>query len=70
MESKIEVLEYELAELKKGYKQFNSKNEELQMKLKLANESTKKFQLIAEENKEQLDAKTATFRVKEADYKE
>ena len=37
------------------------------MNLKIANENTKKFQLQAEDNKEQLDSKTQLFRVREAE---
>ena len=40
------------------------------MNLKIANENTKKFQHIAEENKEHLDNKTALFKVKEAELME
>ena len=37
------------------------------MNLKIANENTKKFQHVAEENKENLDNKTAMFKVREAE---
>ena len=40
------------------------------MNLKIANENTKRYQNIAEENKETLDTKTAMFKVKEADLRE